>query len=342
MSLDDATGSVDSALRREAAAWVARRDAGMTAGEREEFERWRRADLRHAVALAQCEGAWRALATPAQSGGGDLLEAELASLARDRRRRRQRLAVVSAAVAIFALGFTLWQPRAEVRETHPTVAVLLPRVETLADGSRVELNTDAEIAVQFTPGARRVVLKRGEAHFAVQKDAARPFIVSVAGIEVRAVGTAFNVQLAAAKVAVLVTEGTVAVEKAAAAPSDPREAQINIAVLGAGQQVEVARAEAIAVAPQTLSPGESAERLAWRDVRVEFTRTPLPEAVALFNRHASPRTPRLIASDPALAAIEVTGIFRADNVAGFVHLMESGFALRAVRASDTITLHPAR
>ncbi len=40
-------------------------------------------------------------------------------------------------------------------------------------------------------------LEAGEAHFAVAPDAARPFVVRVGGVAVRAVGTAFNVRYAA-------------------------------------------------------------------------------------------------------------------------------------------------
>jgi transmembrane sensor len=65
----------------------------------------------------------------------------------------------------------------------------------------------------FRPGAARAA-RSGEAHFFVEKDPQRPFVVNAAGIDVRAVGTAFNVRIDPAAVEVLVTEGRVRVDPA--------------------------------------------------------------------------------------------------------------------------------
>lgn len=57
---------------------------------------------------------------------------------------------------------------------------------------------------------RRVALQRGEAHFEVHHDPARPFVVQAGGSSIEAVGTAFNVYLRdESKLEVLVTEGRV-------------------------------------------------------------------------------------------------------------------------------------
>lgn len=68
------------------------------------------------------------------------------------------------------------------------------RIE-LADGSRVWLNSETEFRypVNFTGNCRKVYLK-GEAYFEVAKDAEKPFVVSTAGeVDVRVLGTHFNV-----------------------------------------------------------------------------------------------------------------------------------------------------
>jgi len=62
-----------------------------------------------------------------------------------------------------------------------------------------------------------VRLVRGEAHFTVAKNPARPFIVEAGGVAVRAVGTAFDVRHADGAIEVLVTEGKVHVRAARAA-----------------------------------------------------------------------------------------------------------------------------
>ena len=65
---------------------------------------------------------------------------------------------------------------------------------TLADGTQVWLNAESELSypVAFAGGRREVEL-RGEAYFEVARDAARPFIVKTAAMDVRVLGTSFNV-----------------------------------------------------------------------------------------------------------------------------------------------------
>lgn len=64
----------------------------------------------------------------------------------------------------------------------------------LADGSMVWLNSDSELKfpVVFNGKQRKVFLK-GEAYFDVVKNQALPFVVDVAGMEVKVLGTRFNI-----------------------------------------------------------------------------------------------------------------------------------------------------
>lgn len=65
---------------------------------------------------------------------------------------------------------------------------------TLPDGSRVWLNSASSLRfpVAFTGGERRVTLE-GEAYFEVTKNRLHPFIVQTHGIEIKDLGTRFNV-----------------------------------------------------------------------------------------------------------------------------------------------------
>src|SRR5688500_14994795 len=144
-----------------------------------------------------------------------------------RRKRARRIAAGSAlllAVALGALGTRLVKsPSATVAgnpshpaatfdvaaavpiQSTPTTTVSRPETRTLPDGSVVELNAGAELALEFNSALRRVTLVRGEAHFQVTKNPERPFVVRAGNAEVRAVGTAFAVQLGTGLVDVLVT-----------------------------------------------------------------------------------------------------------------------------------------
>lgn len=65
---------------------------------------------------------------------------------------------------------------------------------TLADGTKVYLNSESELRFPtfFAGGERRVYLK-GEGYFEVVTDTARPFVVEASEIDVRVLGTRFNV-----------------------------------------------------------------------------------------------------------------------------------------------------
>lgn len=65
---------------------------------------------------------------------------------------------------------------------------------TLSDGTRVWLNSASELRypVKFTEDRRQVFLK-GEAYFEVTGDAGHPFVVKTANVDVKILGTGFNV-----------------------------------------------------------------------------------------------------------------------------------------------------
>lgn len=65
---------------------------------------------------------------------------------------------------------------------------------TLSDGTRVWLNSSTVLSYPtiFT-GEKRQVYLEGEAYFEVAPDAAHPFIVSVSGMDIKVLGTSFNV-----------------------------------------------------------------------------------------------------------------------------------------------------
>lgn len=66
---------------------------------------------------------------------------------------------------------------------------------TLSDGTMVNLNAGSSLKypVQFIKGNKREVVLDGEAFFDVAKDKAHPFIVKTRGVDVKVLGTKFNV-----------------------------------------------------------------------------------------------------------------------------------------------------
>src|SRR3546814_677981 len=78
----------------------------------------------------------------------------------------------------------------------------------LADGSRVDLNTNSRLDVAYSDAVRRLDLAQGEAFFKVAKNAKRPFVVHSGAWHVNAVDTAFTVRMRGGDIDVVVTEGS--------------------------------------------------------------------------------------------------------------------------------------
>ena len=318
---------------REAAAWVVREERGLTPAEQDALSHWLAADPRHGPALRERRWAWREFdriaglpATVAAAPDPDLLAPR--STARPRKKALW-VAVTAAAFAAAAAIVVLLSPPTPPAALRPLSTALAAPCErrVLDDGSVIELNRGARITVEFSPALRRVRLERGEAHFVVAKDAARPFVVEAAGVTARAVGTAFNVRLAATDVEIIVAEGRVAVgsESAAADTTPP--------VLAARQRAVVPlRVAAPAPVVATLDHAALAARLAWQPRLLDFSDAPLGEVAAEFNR----RNPvQLALAAPALRDLRVNASIRSDNVEGFVRLLESALDLRAEWRSET-------
>jgi transmembrane sensor len=259
-----------------------------------------------------------------------------------RRRKRKRLTVAVSCAAVLLVTTLAWRPWAPVNPTAsaPLSAVVsAPARQMLPDGSIVDLNGGAVIRLEFSAAVRRVVLSTGEAHFLVMKNAARPFVVAAGGIEVRAVGTAFSVQLGAKAVDVLVTEGRIAIDAPATATSAQKTSSPEPTYVDAGSRAVVEIASGSPTAPaatvQAVTFAETRERLAWRAPRVEFTVTPLAEVAAVFREHAGVR---LRFDEPEIGKLELSGVLRADNVDSLLRLLEAEFRIRAERREDEIIL----
>jgi len=324
-----------------AANWLMRRDSGLSPTAASELRAWLAADPAHQAAFDRLGKTLAVFDRAAQSGISEAVITRLKIRARERRSRR--IAVTSAALILLATGFW-WAPRSLFAPAAaPVVAVIAADpVRKLPDGSIVELNAGADIAVRYEPMLRRVHLLRGEAHFRVEKDPSRPFIVELAhGVEVRAVGTAFTVQLIQDKAEVVVTEGRVAVEQPAAAksaaPGEGVPTPNVMAFVDAGHRlfVDLTAPAATPVQPDALSESELETRLAWRIPQLEFKGMTLGEAIALMNRQNRLQ----ITLDPAIASLRISGTFRSDDPEGFVRIVTATFGLQsAARGEQEVAL----
>lgn len=175
----------------------------------------------------------------------------------------------------------------------------------LADGSFVTLNTNSRVSVHFTDKTRNIRLEYGEALFNVAKNKSRPFIVTTSDAVIRAVGTAFTVRaLPERSVQVLVQEGVVEVSH--------RDQRTGKAIRATAETKTVIASNA-PIAVQPVPRVEVERNLAWRYGQISFENVRLADAAREFARYSDTK----IAVDPAVANHTITGMFPANDPAGF-------------------------
>ena len=222
--------SESNAIERVAADWLARSEAGLSAAEERQLAAWLEADARHAGSFHALRRAWTRLdRLPGSAAGARLavdLDHDMARASRPwpaherettdahLRARPWLSGALAASLVWLAAYFAWWRPAQADAPYAETAATEIGAARSIAlpDGSTIQLNTDTAIDVLFTKTERRVRLARGEALFTIAKNRVRPFIVNAAGVDVRAVGTQFNLRLHAAALEVIVCEGQVRVE----------------------------------------------------------------------------------------------------------------------------------
>jgi transmembrane sensor len=332
-------GNSSRSIDAQASLWVVCERDGMSEPERREFERWLNERPEHRLAYrrySEMSAAFQRIRD--QGSAGNLIGALRARSVRRRRRTAAALALATASLLILVL------PRA-MRPAHSPVESVgrYEPVRRLPDGTMVELNKNAEISAQFDGAFRRVSLIRGEALFRVAHDPGHPFIVSARGVEVRAVGTAFNVKLSPATVEVIVTEGSVRVDdavrgvsllpatnQAASSPAFPRGEP----VLGPGQEaiVTIARADTDPLAQVNhLRPEDVKRTLSWRVPNFNFDGIRLEEAVKRLNEM---NRIQIILADESLANLRISGSFSPDDPETFSRLVARPFGLQTHRLSE--------
>ena len=308
-----------------AARWAARLNArSVTTEELDHFYAWRR-EPGNEAAYARAERVWRDARDLGEDP--DIAAAIDAALERPTRpgfwpllaRRRLLLGGLVAAPIAVAGGAWWTLQEAKVHETAPGERLAI----VLADGSRVDLNTDTRIVVRLDKDARHIELERGEAMFAVKPDATRPFLVTAAGKSVRALGTRFSTYRTRDALQVVLVSGKVAVASAGAP------------ILHLDQP----GATAFARTGNATTRGKVDLDLAtaWTTGKLLFRQTPLADAVAEMNRYSRRQ---LDLSDPALGRLKVEGLFDTGDTDSFVAAVSTIFALHARRDDDRIILEP--
>jgi transmembrane sensor len=318
-------------IEEEAATWMIERDRGLSRARKRELARWLAADARHAGAFHALAETWALIAEvqPAEAP---------ANVINVQRRQHFLIPLSLAAAALLVVCLGWWRlANAGLHDGAGQFAIAsatdigVLRTVTLPDGSVIQLNTDSAVDVRYSVDERRVSLTRGEAHFTVAKNRERPFIVSVAGVDVRVVGTVFNVRLRPEKIDVLVTEGKVQVDRTGVSDSaTASSAEATQAELSAGQKLSIdLQSKTAPVATRAeLSPVEIKQALAWQSRRLDFDAARLEEIVVEMNRY---NRHKLVVADSRLTERRFGGSFPAGDYDTIVRMLEANFGVVAER-----------
>ena len=198
------------------------------------------------------------------------------------------------------------------------------RMVSLADGSRIALNSDTRLTVRLQRNARNVQMAQGEAAFDVAHDSARPFLIATADRRIRVVGTEFNVLDSNGLVRVTVRRGIVGVTPISAAPD------ADGVLLRAGDQFEHYVGDKVS-AVHHVDPEVA---FAWREGDLIYRDQPLRQVVGDLNRYF--RTPVRV-TGPA-GDLRFSGVLMIDTEEAVVRRLQAFLPISVDRAADGVTL----
>lgn len=287
--------TIARAVARRAAHWTMLLHCGdATPADIDACRRWRAADPEH-------ERAWQLAENLQQKIGALTPDLAMNTLGRSRRRERRAgiktllLLMTSAPVAYVAWRYDALPDWAADQRT----GVGQQRSLTLADGTRIRLNTDSAIDIHFSQEQRLVLLRRGEILVETghaPEYATRPFIVATEHGRMRALGTRFVARRENDHTRIAVQEGAVEIRPATAGAA-PR-------VLQAGQRTRFS----LGAVEAPVAAGRHVD--AWTRGQLFASDMPLDEFAAELGRYQR----GLLRCDPAVAQLRISGAFQLSQI----------------------------
>ncbi|MEI9993014.1 MAG: FecR domain-containing protein [Rhizomicrobium sp.] len=311
--------AIPSALKAEAAAWIARLHADdRSATDERAFQAWLAESPEHSRAFDSVTAAWDLV--------GGLRGGFPAVVRADAARPRRRAVLAALGTLVFA-GGTIGGWRAAYAGVYETNVGGQEHV-ALEDGTQAFLDTDTRIRVTYSDEIRAVRLDRGRVNFRVARDARRPFVVDVADRRIIASQTTFDVYRDGDRLSVVLLRGSASVADKAAQTATPK-------TLTAGERL-LATAYAVRTDRPNLTP-----LVAWQFGQAIFENETLADAAAEMNRYS---TIKLVIDDPLAARFRLSGVYRVGDTSAFARSVASLLPVQMEIVGDQVRLvaDPAR
>jgi len=338
-------------IQEQACLWISRLDRTLNDDEKVALEEWLAESNAHRQALLEAASLWDDMSVLNELSGLFPLPQSRTTHARGLRNQRVVWSIAASFfVAVVALSVLIQKTWFE---SAPQYAAVSQKVQTsvgeqknviLADGSKLHLNTNSIVTVDFSAEARNVVLLRGEAHFEVAHDTDRPFSVTAGNNTVTAVGTAFNMQYVNDDAfELVVTEGKVLVKDRF---KDDGSTELLFGkkpiteeglLMFAGEKATV---QGKVEAKENLTQNDIADDLAWQQGMIVFKGEPLEAVLLEIGRY----TPvRFNISDDKLRKRRVAGYFKVGDIDGLLSALKSSFDVDHERVTkNSIQLYASK
>ncbi|THU05083.1 DUF4974 domain-containing protein [Lampropedia puyangensis] len=244
----------------------------------------------------------------------------------------------SALVALLVAGVWWLNPTYRTEQWSTTVGQVMH--VPLADGSQLTLDTASSMRMQWRLRSRQATLEKGRAHIEAAHATWRPLTVTSGTVQVRVVGTQFDVWRQTAQTVVNVQEGIVDVSNANATQQGMPAIRLT-----AGQTVSIAVDLPAYVWP-TLQPQiqhNQSNASAWQHSQLVFDNTPLQQAIAEIQRyHASPIRLLNAPLTGQASSLRVSGVFNSSNTDELLTQLGQILPLQVLRQPDgSVDIHTA-
>lgn len=299
------------AIDAQAASWFARNRNDADRADRKAFAAWQ-ATPAHARAYAEFEQLWDDLAQLQQLNKPVALPKRKPSV------WRPALAV-AAALLCAVLATPLGAPR-ELYHSQVATHAKGMRTLNLPDGSRLYVNANTRLRVDFSAHQRIVHLDKGQLYIEVAADKERPLYVQAGEATVRVVGTAFDVRRGQQQLVVSVAHGQVAFAPDATKP---------VALLGAQQRATFDYAKGT-VQQQTLTAEEVAD---WRSGHLSFRNRELASLIDELSLYR-PQPPLQVSH--AVAHLKVSGNLDVHDPDALLNALPALLPVKTVTSADGI------
>lgn len=321
----------------DAAQWLAKMDRGLSSDEEQELHGWLHESEQNRTMLLKMAKLWDNMAAlerlkilfpepPVKQTNGGILS----SVA------QRPLAMAASFLMVgVVLAFVLSSSLFNVFAPQQLVVLSQQQFETgigdlkrisLSDGSQLTVNTNSSVEVTFTESQRVVELHKGELHIQVAHNPRRPLTVFAGGQVIQAVGTAFNVELRSEQVELIVTEGKVLVAKQNQSTLSPESVdEVHLPA----QTPALVQGQKSMLGQQTLKinqvdTGDMQAQLSWHSGNLVFRGESLEQVLQEVSRY---NAVSFEVSDPALYDTRVAGLFKTNDLNGFLQALEQNFAI---------------